>query len=412
MEKFTLVVIRLSIVSTFQNDSFSILFIIFQIMKFPLTFLVIVVMALLSSYHIGFAQSTNGRDTIYIFGARFAPGAKAIAKTGSRTDTLVTFRNSSQVLRAIIPSGYTQGTYKISVVNPAPRRDGELSARDLTIIPQDYVAVEYHYTTQELSYQQPQNPGVLSGFDSLWVLARAAPVSKSQKYDGFIFIDGSSTVTVEELQNETLSYIADSDVPPADDVPTPRTTKITSRYAAGQQLLQATMEISNTDGSQETQNITVSSYKTLVDSLKKSPITKNPMLVSQQMQMLKDNAVRDGLTVQSLGSDRWRIDVAANQFPSEIPGVNIPSGMTATLVINVNPSQNIMEATELKKNSELVSRTFYRKGGNGTLFPYDAIYTESYYKTPDNLAMKVINSTQYSNTSFLVKVKPAPATVR
>jgi hypothetical protein len=79
--------------------------------------------------------------------------------------------------------------------------------------------------------------------------------------------------------------------------------------------------------------------------------------------------------------------------------------MTASIVINI--PQNFMEATELQKAGQPVSRTFYRKAsnGNGKLFPYDAIYTETYYKTPENLAMKVINSTQYSNTSFLVKVK-------
>jgi hypothetical protein len=360
------------------------------------------------------AQSTNGKDTIYIFGSRFAPGAKAIARpnNGGQADTLPTIRNSSQQLRAVIPSGYRQGTYKISVVNPAPERGGALAERDLVIIPQDYVALEYHYRTKELSYQQPQNTGTLTAFDSLWVLARAAPVEKSQKYDGFIFIDGSSMVTVEEQQDPTLSYIADSEVPPADDVPTPKTTKITSRYAAGQKLLQATMEITNTDGSRETQTITVPSYKTLVDSLRTSPITNNPMLVSQQMKLLKDNAVREGLPVQSLSNNRWRIDIPVNKFPADVPGVNVPADMSATLIANVDA--NFLEASELQKDGQAVSRTFYRKAGTGNtaLFPYNAIYTETYYKTPDKLAMKVINSTEYSNTSFLVKLKVAPPSVR
>ena len=196
-------------------------------------------------------------------------------------------------------------------------------------------------------------------------------------------------------------------IPPADDIPTPRTTKITSTPTSGQKLLQATMEITNTDGSRETQTITVPSYKTLVDSLKKSPIVRDPMLVSQQMQLLKDSALNEGLSVQPLSNNRWRIDIPANKFPSEIPGINVPSGMSASLVINI--AQNFMEATELQKNGQPVSRTFYRKAGSGNtaLFPYDAIYTETYYTTPQNLAMKVINSTKYSSTTFAIKVKSA-----
>jgi hypothetical protein len=357
---------------------------------------------------IALAQSTTGKDTIVIFGLRFAVGAKAQM---NNTD-IPTIRINSRTLKAVVPAGYIQGKYKITVVNPAPQRGGAVSEKELTIIQQDYIAVEYHYTTQELSYQQPQNQGVLSSLDSMWVFGRAAPVEKSQQYDGFIFVDGTSTVTIEELQDPTLTYIADNDIPSSDDMSMSKTSKISSRYVQGQRVLEATAEIMNSDGTRETQNIKVPSYKSLVDSLKTSPITANPMLVSQQARLLKENAVADGLPVRALGNERWHIDIPASKFPVEIPNINFSSGMTAAIVVNV--AQNFIEAIELLQNNQPVSRTFFRKanGRDTMLFPYDAIYTESYYTARNNLAMKAITSTQYSNTNFIVKVKAAPPVTR